>query len=609
MSKQLIVDERRNFAFDLSDNSIQIMESFGEQKICESVALVEFADDDSGREILVPTIIPMVEGISHNYREYTAKAMKGGKSNTQGWPSGVASFTMPIGRPILINHSVEPTAPFGPIVGRIRKAQFVPEGRVKNGVPGEERAHIKVWPEISDPMAVEYVKSGRFESTSIYVSTKEMVCSVCKKDLYKQMTNIVTKAKKAGKRGEAFQETISEMLVDVADTDEMCTHIPGMAYDNKLCYFTVGPFWDKEVSFVPIPGIDAARVIDRGIKESAPARHFWPSVGFIEDDDFLQYDSGLILVKESFEIPDNKEVEPMNPKNKFKGTEWEGWTEEDQKMVDELEAQITDQLIKDGYFESDEAAYMLEDLDEKKLTTAARNKMKSSTFCGPDKSFPVPDCKHVAVAKTYLGRYKGPGDKNKILSCVNRKAKALGCSSSKDDKKKESDTVAEDIFEKVVNGETKVSELQLPELVKVATDAKSEFESLTKLYETELAEKDKEITGLVAEKDKLISERDTRIIELNELKESIRDKKIEDFKEAFGKELSEAQMGILDSLPIEEVEKFTELLIVGALSNTECLTPDNPGAGKEGTTKLGDPPAIKPGTTIRSKRLENLIIR
>ena len=68
----------------------------------------------------------------------------------------------------------------------------------------------------------------------------------------------------------------------------------------------------------------------------------------------------------------------------------------------------------------------------KKLTTKDRKKLKSSTFCGPDRSFPVPDCKHVAAAKTYLGRSKfSASTKKKIAACINRKAKQLSCNSPK----------------------------------------------------------------------------------------------------------------------------------------------------------------------------------
>ena len=68
----------------------------------------------------------------------------------------------------------------------------------------------------------------------------------------------------------------------------------------------------------------------------------------------------------------------------------------------------------------------------KKLTTKDRKKLKKGTFCGPGRSFPVPDCKHVATAKAYLGRSNfSASTKKKIASCINKKAKALGCNVSK----------------------------------------------------------------------------------------------------------------------------------------------------------------------------------
>ena len=68
----------------------------------------------------------------------------------------------------------------------------------------------------------------------------------------------------------------------------------------------------------------------------------------------------------------------------------------------------------------------------KPLTTKQRKKMKKSTFCGPNRSFPVPDCKHVATAKAFLGRSKfSTSTKKKIAACINRKAKQLGCTPGK----------------------------------------------------------------------------------------------------------------------------------------------------------------------------------
>lgn len=64
---------------------------------------------------------------------------------------------------------------------------------------------------------------------------------------------------------------------------------------------------------------------------------------------------------------------------------------------------------------------------QKRLTTKERDNMSASTFCGPDRSFPVPDCDHVIAARRLIGKYKGEGSKKSILACVAKKAKNLGC--------------------------------------------------------------------------------------------------------------------------------------------------------------------------------------
>ena len=70
--------------------------------------------------------------------------------------------------------------------------------------------------------------------------------------------------------------------------------------------------------------------------------------------------------------------------------------------------------------------------EAKKLTTKDRKKLKKGTFCGPNRSFPVNDCKHAATAKAYLGRSKfSQSTKKRIAACINRRAKALGCPKGK----------------------------------------------------------------------------------------------------------------------------------------------------------------------------------
>lgn len=80
--------------------------------------------------------------------------------------------------------------------------------------------------------------------------------------------------------------------------------------------------------------------------------------------------------------------------------------------------------LKDSIDKADEVA--------KKLTTRDRKKLRDSMFCGPNRSFPTPDCSHIRAAKSYLGRSNfSKATKKKIAACINRRAKQLGCSVSK----------------------------------------------------------------------------------------------------------------------------------------------------------------------------------
>jgi len=67
-----------------------------------------------------------------------------------------------------------------------------------------------------------------------------------------------------------------------------------------------------------------------------------------------------------------------------------------------------------------------------KLSAEQRAALKESDFCGPGRSFPVPDCAHYTAALRMLPRYQGPGNKDEIHACIIRKGKSLGCKGAED---------------------------------------------------------------------------------------------------------------------------------------------------------------------------------
>lgn len=114
--------------------------------------------------------------------------------------------------------------------------------------------------------------------------------------------------------------------------------------------------------------------------------------------------------------------------------------------------------------------------ESKKLTTKDRKKLKSSTFCGPNRSFPVPDCKHVAIAKAYLNRSNfSKSTKQKIAACINRKAKQLGCKVSKPAKAKGTITWDDLSFSEVALADTTIFKTT-KELVEQSLKSEKEME-------------------------------------------------------------------------------------------------------------------------------------
>jgi hypothetical protein len=66
------------------------------------------------------------------------------------------------------------------------------------------------------------------------------------------------------------------------------------------------------------------------------------------------------------------------------------------------------------------------DCEDKTLTTEGRKKMQSSTFCGPNRSYPVPDKSHAVNALARAKANASPALYAKIKACVCRKSSANG---------------------------------------------------------------------------------------------------------------------------------------------------------------------------------------
>lgn len=284
---------------------------------------------------------------------------------------------------------------------------------------------------ITDPQAIQNLLDGIYLTGSVGASTDKAVCSVCKQDW-------------TGSAGR-------------------CEHRPGGVYDGVKCFIIAGALSYDEYSFVNVPADRHSKVLQlncNGVQENVEILNQYSGRVYEANLGFPQYDS--VNEEERSMVEDAKKEEATQaPASEPEQNQPEGTQVADavpapeapvldeaevelvrlldaEKLSDEDEAKLYDLLwaeaekgFQDGEFTLEQLE--VEKLEDAKLSPEKRKSLAGSTFCGPERSFPVPDCAHVTAARRLVGRYKGPGDKSKILACVSRKAKALGCETSKKD--------------------------------------------------------------------------------------------------------------------------------------------------------------------------------
>jgi len=320
--------------------------------------------------------------------------------------------------------------------------------------------------DIYDEDAIEKILDGRLDSVSTSFRPKRAICTVCKQD--------------------------------VMQTFFGCGHTPGQLYDppdadeedrkknNKIfCMWIPDEHNNQECSFVTFDAdpITSVTVEEDGVpvelpdglcdceaddtccsykmtfsdsaKPKKPAEPKPETITLSEDEqkvfdivkeyrpeakeeDLKALAKKIFALRKDGKYPDQEKAE-LDDKTAIlyalEDIETEGQEVDGEAVAEDMKTELKKML--------EEKLITQEEYDEAdaKLSTKARKKLSGSTFCGPNRSFPVPDCAHVVAARRLIGRYKGPGNKSSILACVARKAKALGCPSGKPKKKDKEDYV------------------------------------------------------------------------------------------------------------------------------------------------------------------------
>lgn len=288
---------------------------------------------------------------------------------------------------------------------------------------------------ITDSDAVEKFLDGRYQGVSVTQRPEQAFCNICSQDWVKD-------GPCEHNRGEKDEDSGRKMYLIVGNTGYVEISPVNSPADPYAMVLEAQPIEANTNNLIQQDEIDSESILlDKSMKTSVS---------------FQLVDSLNEEVGMKDKTKDSKETKDTNPKQQDSidpkpGSSDEGnqgdtsdenldsevTIEEALKFLFEDEENLTDRMC-DVLFEA------MEELVEEdaKLSTETRKKLAPSTFCGPNKSFPVPDCAHVTAARRLIGRYKGPGKKESILTCVSKRAKILGCG----DKSKDSDQVEQDSF-------------------------------------------------------------------------------------------------------------------------------------------------------------------
>lgn len=351
----------------------------------------------------------------------------------------------------MIKDFVSDNMPFGQQVDVVRSV--LRDSNLLEDASYEGLGHIQVIARITDQVAISKLLDGRYLTGSVGATTDKAVCSVCK--------------------------------VDWTDGGP-CDHKPGGIYDDAKCFIIAGNLSYDEYSFVNTPADRHSQVLElncNGNKtvvdsvQDYQGRIYEVNLSFPQYDSVKKEDEGMgdkantqiqdsaststpetevekvedASQKDSVQVVDSEEntekkVEDQAQETETETTETENQSTEEsiedfvvrvldanESLSDEDEVKLYDALWAEAEaaFEAQEwtlAQAGVETVEDAKLSTEKRNKLPKSSFCGPNRSFPVPDCAHVTAARRLVNRAKvSESTKSSILTCVNRKARAMGC--------------------------------------------------------------------------------------------------------------------------------------------------------------------------------------
>src|SRR3990167_2417824 len=297
--------------------------------------------------------------------------------------------------------------------------------------------------DITDPDAIQKIMDGRYKTVSVGFVPSNLSCTICNKDW---------------KMGEPCEHIPNNRYTKSKSSDNFSVSKKG-----KLCLLRAGDISYLEQSFVNVPAASKAGVTSFEVLNDALDKMeigSFPSACVLVDSlqiEDLSFTGVSTKDKEVIEILDKKDPEdwvteedvrpPVIPTGGSKeSTPTDSEEDEDNELNDDefsythilkglrdseqLDYEI---LEKEDSITKEDVNQIIQTFDDAKLSTAQRKSLKTKSFCGPNRSFPVPDCSHVRSALRLLNRAKvSSATRESIRACVNRKNNSMGCGVNKD---------------------------------------------------------------------------------------------------------------------------------------------------------------------------------
>lgn len=346
----------------------------------------------------------------------------------EGQAKAAASFFNPYPKPVLAQHISMDTP-----VGRTYAAAYIPlKADIEDALDLKKpKSKIRVKSVITDEKAIDYILDRRYLTVSSGGNAiKPPRCSICNETL-ESMGPLGSVPGCSHRRGKKYTK----------DDDD----------DGKkeLCYWKIGEMEYKEYSFVNMPAdhtpehvasIVSAKFVDPSAIDS-PMNVAVDNSGMVDSNcpindeldnkntDKNNNTGGIAMVQDN--VQDDKNIDffaifTLDSDNcpECKDEEWK-----DEKEIKEAEA------FDEDFCKTMELVFGIDDKVLPRAGSKERQAMKT-TFCGPNKTFPIPDCKHAAVALAMLNwpRVKAKYSDSvraRIASCVRGRGKTLGCPMSK----------------------------------------------------------------------------------------------------------------------------------------------------------------------------------